>query len=128
MLAGPAQLAVKTKIRTVDRLGLLDPSLLEEKRPERMTGRLHPSPGLVIGQRVAELDRPPQVREGGVKVGLSISSSPFSIASATPSRPTTELLCTRRLSGTRVFAAMNNAFSASASATLPSAEWATALA
>jgi hypothetical protein len=38
------------------------------------------------------------------------------------------LLWTRRLSGTRAFAATNNARSASASATLPSAEWATALA
>ena len=72
MLAGAAQLAVKTEIRAVYRLGLLDPSLLEEKRPERMAGRLHPSPWLVIGQRVAELDRPAQVREGCVMVALSI--------------------------------------------------------
>ena len=49
-------------------------------------------------------------------------------ASATPSRSTILLLWTRRLSGTRAFAATNNARSASASATLPSAECATALA
>ena len=37
-----------------------------------MAGRLHPSPRLVIGQSVAELDRPAQVREGRVMVSLSI--------------------------------------------------------
>src|SRR5689334_1477081 len=52
MLAGAAQLAVEAEVGAVYRLGFLDPALLEEKGPQRMAGRLHPSPWLVIGQSV----------------------------------------------------------------------------
>jgi hypothetical protein len=72
VLAGPAQLAVETEIGTVDRLGLLDASLLQQERSERVAGRLHPAPGLVIGQRVVELDRLAQMREGRVVVALAV--------------------------------------------------------
>ena len=72
VLAGPAQLAVQPEIGAVDRLGLLDASLLQQERAERMAGRLHPAPGLVIGQRVVALDRPAQMREGRVVVALAV--------------------------------------------------------
>src|SRR6476620_8506715 len=72
MLAGAAQLAVETEVGAVYRLGFLDPSLLEQKGSERMAGRLHPSPRLVIGQPVAEFDRSAQMREGGVVLALAI--------------------------------------------------------
>ena len=129
MLAGAAQLAVKAEVGAVHRLGFLDASLLEEKGSQRMAGRLHPSPRLVIGQPVAELDRLAQVCEGRVIVTLPVFQ--FAVEhflGHTKQINDKVVVWTRRLLGTRVFAAKNSAFSVSASATLPSAECATALA
>jgi hypothetical protein len=83
-------------------------------------GRLHPAPGLIVGERVVELDRAAQVGEGRLVISAPVIS-PLSIASATSSKSWTVLLCTSRLSGTRCFASMNAALAASAWAMWPGA-------
>src|SRR5215470_1995002 len=72
MLAGAAELAVIAEIGAIDRLRLLDATLLQQQRSERMPRRLHPAPRFVVGQRVVEFDRTPQMGEAGVDVAASI--------------------------------------------------------
>src|SRR4029078_2867570 len=64
MLAGAAQRVVEAEIGAIDRFRLFDLALFEQKRARRMAGRLHPAPGLVIGQGVVELDGRAQMRKG----------------------------------------------------------------
>src|SRR6516162_892430 len=72
MLAGPAQLAVEAQIRAIDCLGLLRASLLQQKRPQRMPRRLHPTPGFVVGQRIVQFNGFAQMRERDIIVAASI--------------------------------------------------------
>ena len=58
---------VEAQIRPVHRLRLRRLALLEQQRAEGMAGRLHPPPGLVVGQVVLETHRLAQVNEGGVE-------------------------------------------------------------
>src|SRR5947209_4078936 len=72
MLAGPAEPAIQAQVRAVDRLGLLEPSLLQQQSAQRMPRRLHPAPRLVVGQRVVELDRAPQMGEADIDIAATI--------------------------------------------------------
>src|SRR5690606_37888732 len=72
VLARPAELSVIAEIRAVDRLGLLDPALLEQQCAQRVARRLHPAPGLVIGERVVQLDRAAEMVERLLDVALAV--------------------------------------------------------
>ena len=72
VLAGPAQGLVETEIGPIDRLGLLILILLHQQRTEGMAGRLHPAPGLVIGQGVVQLDRFAQMVKGDLVVAAAV--------------------------------------------------------
>ena len=69
MLASPAQFAVEAQIRAIDCLGLLRASLLQQKRPQRMPRRLHPTPGFVVGQRIVQFNGFAQMRERDAVIG-----------------------------------------------------------
>ena len=67
MLAGSAQRGIEAEVGGVHRGGVLDVALLEQQRAVGVPGRLHPAPRFVVGQRVVEFDRPPQLGEGLVE-------------------------------------------------------------
>ena len=76
MLAGPAQRGIQPQIGGVHRRGLLHLPLLEQQRAVGMPGGLHPAPGLVVGQRVVQLDSAAQVGEGLVETPCAIVDLP----------------------------------------------------
>src|SRR5207245_3297399 len=72
VLARAAQGAVAAEIGAIDALRLLDAPLLQQQRAERMTRRLHPAPGFVIGKVVVELDGFAQMGEGAIMVASAV--------------------------------------------------------
>src|SRR5437764_11009309 len=72
VLAGTPQGAVQPQVGPVDRLGVLQPVLLEQQCPEGVAGRLHPSPRLVVEQVVVPLDRVAEMRERLLGVALAV--------------------------------------------------------
>ena len=75
----PAVLGVQLEVAAVDALGLLDATLLEQERAERVRRRLEPAPRLVVLQRLVLRDRVAQVLEGALVAAARYSSSPASI-------------------------------------------------
>ena len=72
MLAGPRQRRIEAEVRTVNLCRFLHMALLEQERTERVARRLHPAPGLVIGEIVVEGDRAAQMGEGLVIGALAV--------------------------------------------------------
>ena len=72
MDAGAREIAGEAEILAIGLFGFLDAALLQHERAKRVADGLDPTPGLVIGQRILQLDRLVEMGEGPVVVALAV--------------------------------------------------------
>ena len=68
----PGQRTAQAKILAIDHLGFRGAALLQQQRTERVADRLHPAPGLVVGQGVLQRDGGAQAGESSVVLAAAI--------------------------------------------------------
>src|SRR4051812_37645133 len=77
MLASARQSLIESKVSSINRFGLFNPILFEKERPQGVTRRLHPAPGLVIREVIVKFDRAPQMHKGAINLSLSVGNLTF---------------------------------------------------